>query len=194
MNKNIVTLKISAGRPDQILRDGTPHIAFSGRSNVGKSSALNRLLGRKSLARTSSSPGKTVTINFFSVDNTLYLVDLPGYGFARRSDAEKRAWSRLVEAYFQDRTDLALVLQLIDLKVGATEDDKTMLRFLQEEGIPFVVVATKWDKLNKTNQKKHLSALEEFVFPTPVFPLSSATGYGSDALWSFLQNVATSAR
>ena len=194
MNKQNVSLKISAGRPDQILRDGTPQIAFSGRSNVGKSSALNRLLGRKSLARTSSSPGKTVTVNFYHVDNTLYLVDLPGYGFARRSETEKRAWSRLVDAYFQNRADLALVLQLIDLKVGPTGDDRLMLDYLKAEGVPFVVVATKWDKLNKTDQKNHLSCLEKEVFPTPVFPLSSATGYGSDALWSFLQNAALGAR
>ena len=90
MNKNNITLKISAGRRDQLIRDGKCQIAFSGRSNVGKSSALNRLLGRKKLARVSSSPGKTITVNFFDVDNTCYLVDLPGYGFARRSEKEKR--------------------------------------------------------------------------------------------------------
>lgn len=189
MNKNNITLKISAGRKDQLLHDGKCQIAFSGRSNVGKSSALNKLLGRKSLARVSSSPGKTVTINFFDLDNTCYLVDLPGYGFARRSDAERRAWSDLTDAYFQNHEDLALVLQLIDLKTGPSKDDEMMISFLREVGIPFVVVATKFDKLNKTNQQKNLKELEEALSPTPVFPFSSLSGFGVDAVWNLIEKT-----
>lgn len=189
MNKQKVTLAISAGRKDQILRDGKCQIAFSGRSNVGKSSALNRLLGRNKLARVSSTPGKTVTINFFDVDGACYLVDLPGYGFARRSEKEKRAWSNLTDAYFQSREHLSLVLQLVDLKTGPSRDDEMMISFLREVGVPFVVVATKLDKLNKTNQKKNLKELEEALFPTPVFPFSSHTGEGVEDVWNLIEKT-----
>ena len=186
MNKNNITLKISAGRRDQLIRDGKCQIAFSGRSNVGKSSALNRLLGRKKLARVSSSPGKTVTINFFHLDNKCYLVDLPGYGFARRSESEKRAWSNLTDSYFQDHEHLALVLQLIDLKTGPSRDDETMIAFLQEVGIPFVIVATKVDKLNKTDRRAALEKIAAHPLvseSTVIIPFSSHTGEGKTELW-----------
>lgn len=189
MNKNNINLKISAGRRDQLLRDGRCQIAFSGRSNVGKSSALNRLMGRKKLARVSSSPGKTITVNFFDLDGACYLVDLPGYGFARRSEAEKRIWSQLTDSYFQDHRDLALVLQLVDLKTGPSRDDEMMISFLQEVGIPFVIVATKLDKLNKTNQAKNLKELEEQMFPVPVYPFSSQTGEGVERVWSLIEKT-----
>lgn len=189
MNKNNISLKISAGRRDQILRDGRCQIAFSGRSNVGKSSALNKLLGRKSLARVSSSPGKTITINFFDLDSACYLVDLPGYGYAKRSESEKRVWSGLTDAYFQKHEDLALVLQLVDIKTGPSKDDRMMIDFMQEVGIPFVIVATKWDKLNKTNQQKNLKALEEEFYPTPIFPFSSLSGYGVESVWSLIEKT-----
>lgn len=189
MNLNNVTLKISAGRKDQLIRDGKCQIAFSGRSNVGKSSALNRLLGRKNLARVSSTPGKTITVNFFDLDGKCYLVDLPGYGFARRSEKEKRVWSSLTDAYFCDHEDLALVLQLVDLKTGPSRDDETMISFLQEVGIPFVIVATKLDKLNKTDQKKNLAALEEAYFPVPVFPFSSLKGDGVESVRKLIETT-----
>jgi len=189
MNKNNITLKISAGRRDQLLSDGTCQIALSGRSNVGKSSALNRLLGRKKLARVSSSPGKTITVNFFDVDSRCYLVDLPGYGFAKRSEKEKRVWSALTDSYFQNHKDLALVLQLVDLKTGPSRDDETMIAFLQEVGIPFVIVATKLDKLNKTKQKENLAALEDTFYPTPVFPFSSLNGTGAEAVWNLIEKT-----
>jgi GTP-binding protein len=189
MNKNNIKLKISAGRKDQLLRDGLCQIAFSGRSNVGKSSALNRLLGRKSLARVSSAPGKTITVNFFELDGKCYLVDLPGYGYAKRSEAEKRVWSQLTDAYFQAHENISLVLQLVDLKTGPSRDDEAMIAFLQEVGIPFVIIATKWDKLNKTNQQKNLKALEDAYFPTPVFPLSSLSGYGAERIWQLIETT-----
>ena len=189
MNKNKITLTISAGRKDQLIRDGRCQIALSGRSNVGKSSALNRLLGRKKLARVSSSPGKTVTVNFFDVDGACYLVDLPGYGFAKRSEKEKRAWSALTDAFFQNHENLALVLQLVDLKTGPSRDDEMMISFLEEVGIPYVIVATKLDKLNKTNQAKNLKALSDAYFPVPVFPFSSLTGEGVEAVWSLIEKT-----
>jgi len=189
MNKHNVTLAISAGRRDQLLRDGKCQIALSGRSNVGKSSCLNKLLGRKSLARVSSSPGKTVTVNFFNVDGKCYLVDLPGYGYAKRSESEKRVWSNLTDSYFQNNDHLALVLQLVDLKTGPSRDDRTMISYMQEMGIPFVIIATKLDKLNKTNGAKNLKALEDEFFPTPVFPFSSLSGFGADSVWSLIEKT-----
>ena len=146
-NLNNVTLQISAGFVSQFPKDPLPKVAFSGRSNVGKSSLINCLLRRKSLARVSSSPGKTVTINFYNIDRKLYLVDLPGYGFAKRSGTER--------AVFSD-----LVVQLIDLKTGPTSFDNLMLSFLNNTGIPYMVIATKADKLNKTEYEKMIGALD----------------------------------
>lgn len=192
INKNNIRLTISAGRKDQIIHDGKCQVAFSGRSNVGKSSALNKLMNRKSLARVSSSPGKTITINFFDIDSKLYLVDLPGYGFAKRSEKEKRIWSNLTDSYFQNHDDLALVLQLVDLKTGPSRDDEMMISFLQDVGIPFVIVATKMDKLNKTNQAKNLKELEEKYFPVPVFPFSSLNGFGVESVWRLIETTVES--
>ena len=189
INKNNIRLTISAGRRDQLVRDGRCQIAFSGRSNVGKSSALNKLMNRKSLARVSSSPGKTITINFFDIDSRLYLVDLPGYGFAKRSEQEKRKWSGLTDSYFQDPEQISLVLQLVDLKTGPSRDDEAMIDYLQQVGIPFVIVATKFDKLNKTNQAKNLKELQDRYFPVPVFPFSSLTGYGVDSVWKLIETT-----
>ena len=132
LNVQNTTLKISAGLPSQFPADPKAQVAFSGRSNVGKSSLINTLLGRKSLARVSSSPGKTITINFYDVDKKLYLVDLPGYGFAKRNPEDKRKWSALTDGYFTSNKNidrLSLVLQLIDSRVGPTKDDEMMLEF-----------------------------------------------------------------
>jgi GTP-binding protein len=189
INKNNIKLTISAGRRDQIIQDGRCQIAFSGRSNVGKSSALNKLMNRKSLARVSSTPGKTITINFFDIDSRLYLVDLPGYGFAQRSEQEKRKWSALTDSYFQDPQRISLVLQLVDIKTGPSRDDEAMIDYLQEVGIPFVIVATKFDKLNKTNQAKNLKELQDRYFPTPVFPFSSLNGHGVDSVWKLIETT-----
>ncbi len=158
-NLNNVTLQISAGYVSQFPRDPLPQVAFSGRSNVGKSSLINRLLNRKSLARVSAAPGKTVTVNFYNVDRKFFLVDLPGYGYARRSAEEQRQWSGVVEGYLQSSPGPQLVVQLIDMKTGPTTDDNMMLSFLNESGIPYIVVATKSDKLNKTDYEKMEGAL-----------------------------------
>lgn len=150
---------LSAGNPSQFPREGLPQIAMSGRSNVGKSSLINTVLGRKKLARTSSTPGKTITVNFYLADGKFYIVDLPGYGYARRSDAERRLWSSLTNSYLTGDCAPSLVLQLIDLKVGPTGDDCMMLDWLNASGIPYCVVATKADKLNKTERASCYSAL-----------------------------------
>ena len=159
LNTQNVILKISAGQPRQIPSDPIPQVAFSGRSNVGKSSLINTLLSRKSLARVSSAPGKTITINFYEVDKKLFLVDLPGYGFAKRTLEDKKQWSALTDGYFTSNKNidrLQLVIQLIDSRIGPTKDDEMMLEFLSASEIPFVVVATKTDKLNATERKKNL--------------------------------------
>ena len=185
-NLQNASLYISAGDPRQFPRSPLPQIALSGRSNVGKSSLVNALLGRKSLARVSGAPGKTVTVNFYEVDKAFFLVDLPGYGFAKRPPAEKAKWSALTDGYFTknpDRDRLVLVLQLIDLKIGPTRDDVTMLRYLAQTGLPFAVVATKTDKLNATARAAALDALRncpELPASVPVLPFSAQSGEGKE--------------
>jgi GTP-binding protein len=192
LNLNNVNLKISAGHPKQIPSDRIPQIAFSGRSNVGKSSLINSLLGRKSLARVSGEPGKTITINFYDIDKKLFLVDLPGYGFAKRPPQEKEKWSTLTDGYFTANKNIdrvALILQLIDLKVGPTKDDVMMLNYLAQTELPFAVVATKADKLNKTEREKALAALATHpAIPTdtPVIPFSALKGEGKEEVWKII--------
>ena len=186
-----VILKISAGEPRQIPSDPLAQVAFSGRSNVGKSSLINSLLGRKSLARVSSAPGKTITINFYEIDKKLYLVDLPGYGFAKRTLEEKKKWSALTDGYFtqNDNIDrLSLVLQLIDSRIGPTKDDEMMLDYLRAAELSFAVVATKTDKLNATERKKNLAAIEAhpLISGVPVIPFSALKGEGKDELWKVI--------
>ena len=188
LNVQNTALKISAGLPSQFPADPKAQVAFSGRSNVGKSSLINTLLGRKSLARVSSSPGKTITINFYDVDKKLYLVDLPGYGFAKRNPEDKRKWSALTDGYFTSNKNidrLSLVLQLIDSRVGPTKDDEMMLEFLRAAELPYVVVATKIDQLNATERKKNLQAISShpLVAPEKVIAFSSLKGEGKEDLW-----------
>lgn len=190
VNTNNVSLKVSAGQKKQFPHDVRPQIAFSGRSNVGKSSLINTLLGRKALARVSSAPGKTITINFYDVDKKLYFVDLPGYGYAKRSFDSKLAWSTLTEEYFvnnPDRDLLKLVIQLIDIRHGPTDDDINMINWLIDTDTPFTVVATKSDKLSKTALQKAVSDIEnEFFLGTDIhiLPFSSVTRDGKNQLWN----------
>ena len=189
INLNNASLLISAGVPKQFPALVVPQVAFSGRSNVGKSSLINTLLQRKSLARVSGTPGKTVTVNFYNVDSKLLLVDLPGYGFAKRTFEEKKKWSALTDAYFTGNNNIDLlrcVVQLIDGKVGPTADDVQMLDYLTEAELPFIIVYTKVDKLNATQKKalkesmgKYSSALAEILY-------SSETREGRDEVWNTL--------
>ncbi len=190
INTQNVSLRMSAGLPRQFPADPMPQVAFSGRSNVGKSSLINTLLGRKSLARVSSAPGKTITVNFYDVDKKLFLVDLPGYGYAKRTAEDKKRWSELTDGYFTKNKNidlLRLVVQLVDSRIGPTADDEMMLDFLVQSEIPFIVVATKVDKLNATERKKNLAAIE--VHPLVregggVFPFSSLKNEGKQELWN----------
>ncbi|MBR3965510.1 MAG: YihA family ribosome biogenesis GTP-binding protein [Clostridia bacterium] len=189
LNTQNVKLRISAGQPKQFPRDAIPQVTFSGRSNVGKSSLINTLLGRKSLARVSSAPGKTITVNFYDVDGKLFLVDLPGYGYAKRTFEDKKQWSALTDGYFTNNPNidlLSLVIQLIDIRVGITADDRMMIDFLVQSQLPFIIVTTKSDKPNKTDRKKSLEAIAadpSVPKGTPIIPFSSLSGEGKQELW-----------
>lgn len=189
INVNNCDIALTAGAQRQFPRDPRPQIALSGRSNVGKSSLINTLLGRKSLARVSSAPGKTITINFYNVDKKLYLVDLPGYGYAKRSMDSKRSWSTLTEDYFLKNPSadaLKLVIQLIDIRTGPSDDDIMMINMMIEREITFIVVATKTDKLSKTALKNALEDLHNQYFNgtgIEVIPFSSVTRDGKDEVW-----------
>ena len=192
LNLNQVSLRISAGLPKQFPTDAIPQVAFSGRSNVGKSSLINSLLGRKSLARVSQAPGKTITINFYDVDRKLFLVDLPGYGYAKRTFTDKQKWSALTEGYFISNKNidlLRLVVQLVDSRVGPTADDRDMLRYLRQANLPHIVVATKTDKLNSTEKNKFIEAITsdpDVADAGCIILYSSQTGEGREDLWEEL--------
>ncbi len=185
MNLHLAKYEMSAGTSRQLPTPTLPEIVFSGKSNVGKSSLLNKLLNRKALARVSATPGKTVTINFYQVD-TVRFVDFPGYGYAKRPDAERRRWSELAEGYFAQDRNIALLVQLIDIRHHHSKDDETMLRFLADSGLPFVIVLTKADKLNKTQLNKRLQEVEQEMSFLPEgiekIPVSSTSGSGIDRL------------
>ena len=189
LNVNNANIAITVGNSRQFPRDPRPEVALSGRSNVGKSSLINTLLGRKSLARVSSSPGKTITINYYDIDKKMYLVDLPGYGYAKRSQESKRGWSSLTEDYFVKNPSsdaIKLVIQLIDIRTGPTDDDIMMINFLIDNGVDFLVVATKTDKLSKTQLANALEGLQKEYFEgtgIEIIPFSSVTRVGKDEVW-----------
>ena len=185
VNFSLTELKISAGLASQFPGDPRPQVAFSGRSNVGKGSLINTLLGRKALARVSASPGKTITINFYDVDKKLYFVDLPGYGFAKRSEAERRRFSTLTDGYFvknPNRDRLCLVIQLVDIRIGPTNDDRMMIDFMRSTNTPFLIVASKADKLSKTAMAQSLADIGAEFPDVPVMPFSSLNGLGREEL------------
>lgn len=198
LNIHNADLKITAGAASQFPADALPQIAFAGRSNVGKSSLVNSLLQRKSLARVSATPGKTITINFYDIDKKLYLVDLPGYGYAKRTASEQRKWSMLTDGYFtknQNIDRLCLVVQLVDSRIGPTKDDIDMLWFLRDSEIPHIIVATKCDKLNRTERNKFdeiIKSCEAAEAAASVIMYSSKNGEGRDDLWKAITDAAES--
>ena len=195
INVNHSSIALTVGNSKQFPRDPKPQIALSGRSNVGKSSLINTLLGRKSLARVSSAPGKTITINYYTVDSKMFLVDLPGYGYAKRSIESKKSWSSLTEDYFLKNPSsdaIKLVIQLIDIRTGPTNDDIMMINFMIDCDIPFVVATTKTDKLSKSQLDKALADLEENYFKgtgIEIFPFSSVTREGKEQLWNKIFSI-----
>lgn len=175
MNYNNAQFERAYATLAQLDNSDLPELCFSGRSNVGKSSLINKILGRKSIARVSSKPGKTITINFYKVDN-IRLVDLPGYGYAKVAYSEKERWAELMEGYFGSERNIKMVFQLIDMRHPATEFDISMLDFLRHNEIPYTVILTKADKLNKSESEKRLKLiyeeLGEFAENTEIIPFS----------------------
>ena len=192
MNYNKVEFEAAFGTLKQIPQSDLPEIVFAGRSNVGKSSMLNKLFNRKNLARVSSMPGKTITINFFKVED-VRIVDLPGYGYAKVAKGEKRRWAEMMEGYFQSPRNIKLVVQLVDMRHKPSEDDYIMMRYLQNAGLPFIVAATKCDKLNKTQYNERVAGLreelKEFGNDLVIIPFSSEKGNGVDDLKVQIEKV-----
>ena len=192
MNYNKVEFEAAFGTLKQIPQTDLPEIVFAGRSNVGKSSMLNKLFNRKNLARVSSMPGKTITINFFKVED-VRIVDLPGYGYAKVAKGEKRRWAEMMEGYFQSPRNIKLVVQLVDMRHKPSEDDYIMMRYLQDAGLPFIVAATKCDKLNKTQYNDRVNGLreelKEFGEELVIIPFSSEKGNGVDELKVQIEKV-----
>lgn len=191
MNFNNVEFLISAASPKDFPASGLPEIAFAGKSNVGKSSVINRLLRRKNFARVGEKPGKTIHVNYFTVDKKCYFVDLPGYGFAKVSQAEKDRWGRLMENYFAaGRIDLGVFI--VDARHAPTNNDITMANWFIESGCPFVVVANKLDKLKKSEIEPNMQRIrEDLELPEEclVIPFSAQKGDGCDALVNCILNT-----
>lgn len=191
MNYNNARYEKSYGTSAQLEKSDNIEIAFAGRSNVGKSSLINKVFNRKNLARVSSVPGKTVTINFYDCDGIKF-VDLPGYGYARVSNDEKKRWSDLMESYFRTQRNIRLVIQLTDMRHSVTPQDLEMMRFLKHNGYNFIVVMTKSDKLNKTETAKRLeeikTELKEFGEVLCV-PFSAISGDGADIIKTAIEKA-----
>lgn len=187
-----VKYEASYGTAQQLPASEHIEIAFAGRSNVGKSSMLNKILNRKNLARVSSVPGKTVTVNFFDCDG-IKLVDLPGYGYAKVNFNEKKRWADLMEGYFTSDRNIRLVVQLTDMRHHVTKDDLDMMRFMQSAGYDFIVVMTKSDKLNKTERTKRMedihTELAEFG-DVKIIPFSASNGEGADEIRKAIETAA----
>ena len=193
INVNNANIAITVGNSRQFPRDPRPEVALSGRSNVGKSSLINTLLGRKSLARVSSSPGKTITINYYDIDKKLYLVDLPGYGYAKVPFAERTRWSDLMEGYFKSGRNIKCVFALIDMRHPPTDFDMAMLDFMSAMDIGYHIVLTKSDKLNKTEYKERLESvvneLGDFAKGCEIIPFSAQTGEGANKIQEIIETL-----
>lgn len=179
MNFNKAEFIAACGTAKQLPPSDLPEVVFSGRSNVGKSSLINKLVNRKALARVSATPGKTATINFFDIDG-FKLVDLPGYGYAKVSHTEKQRWAELMEGYFADKRNFALVVQICDMRHKPTQADIDMINFLIDANMPMIVVLTKMDKLNKTQIQQQIEMYDELLNgETEIFPFSALSGDGT---------------
>lgn len=189
MNYNQAEFERAYGLLSQLPESELPEVAFAGRSNVGKSSLLNKLFNRKQLARVSSVPGKTVTINFYDLDCAKF-VDLPGYGYAKISKQELRRFSGLMEGYFKSGRNIALIVQLIDMRHPLSKDDRAMIHFMMEMELPFIIVMTKADKLKKKAYEERLALSKqelEFAGGVPVIPFSAVTGQGINGIKDYIE-------
>ncbi|NVP33990.1 YihA family ribosome biogenesis GTP-binding protein [Listeria monocytogenes] len=190
MDVNNVELIISAVRPEQYPETDLPEYALAGRSNVGKSSFINTMIRRKSMARISQKPGKTQTLNFYKIEEALFFVDVPGYGFAKVSKTEREKWGVMIETYITSREQLRGVIQIVDLRHKPTEDDRMMYEFLKYCDIPVIVVATKADKIPRSKWQKNAKIVRETLDfdPDDKFVLfSSETKMGKDEAWQFIK-------
>jgi len=182
---------ISAVEPSQYHETGWPEIALAGRSNVGKSSLINALTNRKSLARTGSTPGKTRVINFYNINDSIMLVDLPGYGYAKVSKEERKAWGKLAETYLNTRKTLNIILLLVDIRHDPTDDDVLMLNYIRQTGRRFAVVATKSDKVSRSDHKKRIESIKTKLDLDPgseVIPFSAVKRTGVEEVWSVIES------
>ena len=191
LNVNRADFVLSAAAPKQFIRNGLPTVVFSGKSNVGKSSVINRLLNRKNFARVGASPGKTIHVNYFKIDDKLYFVDLPGYGYAKVSRSERERWAKLMESFFSEPALISLGILIVDARHKPTADDVTMAEWFKATGCRLVVVANKLDKLKKSEIEPNLALIRQtLALPEEVLllPFSAEKGQGRDTL---LQQIET---
>lgn len=192
MNVTKVNLETVCGITSKLPENQLPEIAFAGKSNVGKSSLINGLMNRKAYARTSQQPGKTQTINYYNINESLYFVDLPGYGYAKVSKEMQAKWGKLIERYLHKSNQLRLVFLLIDIRHDPSENDKMMYHWIVDNGFHPVIIATKLDKLKRSQVPKHVKAIKDglqVVEGTPIFPYSSLTKQGRDEIWEFIEEI-----
>lgn len=185
-----INLETVCGITSVLPDNDKPEIAFTGKSNVGKSSLINALMNRKSYARISSTPGKTQTINFYNINDEMYLVDLPGYGYAKVSEKEKAQWGNLIERYLHGSRQLRAIFLLIDIRHEPSANDKMMYRWIVEQGFKPVIIATKLDKLKRSQVQKHVKMVREGLElekGSAVIPFSSSTKQGRDEIWEFME-------
>ena len=185
-----INLETVSGITSTFPENRKPEVAFAGKSNVGKSSLINALMNRKSYARISATPGKTQTINFYNINDRLYLVDLPGYGYAKVSEKEKAQWGRMIERYLHASTQLKAVFLLIDIRHEPSANDKMMYKWIVEQGYEPVIIATKLDKIKRSQVQKHVKMLKEglgLVPGTKIIPFSSVTKQGRDEIWELIE-------
>lgn len=183
------TIEISAVSKKQYPTLNLPEIALAGRSNVGKSSFINRMLGRRNLVRTSSKPGKTRTLNFYRINDSFYFVDVPGYGYAKVSKKEQQKWGAMMEEYFETREELQLVILVVDSRHNPTNDDMRMIEYISYLNIPLLIIATKVDKLKRSARQKqlhHITSLIHDVADIQVIPFSAETGENKDRIWDVI--------
>ncbi|KXH87292.1 ribosome biogenesis GTP-binding protein YihA/YsxC [Sporosarcina sp. HYO08] len=191
MKVHQVEMIMSAVKPEQYPIEGYPEFALAGRSNVGKSSFINKMIGRKSLARTSSKPGKTQTLNFYKIEEQLFFVDVPGYGYAKVSKTEREAWGKMIEQYMTGRQELRAVIQIVDLRHPPTADDCLMYDFLAHYDIPAIVIATKADKIPRGKWEKHKKVIKDQLQMRKTDPLivfSSEKGIGMEQAWREIED------
>lgn len=187
-----VELEIVCGITSKLPETELMEVAFAGKSNVGKSSLINALMNRKALARTSATPGKTQTINFYNVNKELYLVDLPGYGYARVSEKEKVQWGKLIERYLHSSKQLKAVFLLIDIRHDPSENDRLMYSWIVNQGYNPIIIATKLDKIKRSQVQKHMKMIREgleLVPGTTIIPFSAETKQGRDDIWELIENL-----